>query len=115
VINQSLAGLAVGNPVISCVSADYNAIQFNLFYWHSLVSHVLYSNWTANGCDKKSSNPGCSLIFNIALSQIGVIVQELVDPEDTNQPSLDPDDLYQAIISSCLLINIRTFVSAMAL
>jgi len=88
-----LAGLSLGNPVISCVSADYNAIQMNLFYWHALVSHLVYANWTSNGCNDNSNLPNCNSIFATAISQIGVINQQLMDI--TDQPSLDPDDLYQ--------------------
>jgi len=78
--------------VISCVTADYLAIQFNLFYWHGLVSHTQYANWTAYGCAQSSSNPGCGYIFNVSMDQIGLIVQQVYLGE---QPSLDPDDLYQ--------------------
>jgi len=89
---KQLKGIMLGNPVISCVTADYLAIQFNLFYWHGLVSHTQYANWTAYGCAQSSSNPGCGYIFNVSMDQIGLIVQQVYLGE---QPSLDPDDLYQ--------------------
>jgi len=103
-IYGQLTGLTMGNPVISCESADYNAIQFNLFYWHGLVSHLLWANWTLLGCNEDSSSDGCDQIFDIAVDQIGVIYQQLfpaypsntpVSVASNDQPSLDPDDLYQ--------------------
>jgi len=103
-IYGQLSGLTLGNPVIACESADYNAIQFNLFYWHGLVSHFLWANWTLLGCNEDSSSDGCDQIFDIAQDQIGVIYQQLFTPYPSNtpvsiasndQPSLDPDDLYQ--------------------
>jgi len=92
-----LTGLTLGNPVISCVTANYVAIQFNLFYWHGLVSHTLYANWTANSCDQILFKPACNYILGEAIQQIGVIYQQTFKDGafDTNQPSLDPDDLYQ--------------------
>jgi len=96
-IYQGLVGLSLGNPVIFCVTADYVGIQFNLFYWHGLVSHIHYANWTSNNCDKNSNTLVCNAIFTNAVTQIGVIYQQLYDDDKTgdNQPSLDPDDLYQ--------------------
>jgi len=100
-LRKQLQGITVGNGVFGC-NMDYGATQFNLFYWHGLVSYTNYANWTAHGCDKDSSRSGCNYIFNLAVSQIGVFDQELVkkgrsmEPQASkNQPSLDPDDLYQ--------------------
>jgi len=100
-IYSQLTGLTLGNPVIGCESADYNAIQFNLFYWHGLVSHIVLANWTSHLCDIDSSNDGCDEIFNVAMTQIGVIFQQVktdangITYQTNDQPSLDPDDLYQ--------------------
>jgi len=91
-VYQQLAGLTVGNPVISCASADYSAIQMNLFYFHGLVSNWVYSNWTRYGCNSNSQNGGCIDILNTAINQIGVIYQQ---KKQQNEPNLDPDDLYQ--------------------
>jgi len=38
-------GFMAGNPVFSCVTANYNSIQFNLLYWHGLVSFSNYALW----------------------------------------------------------------------
>jgi len=85
----------IGNPVISCTSADYNAIQFDLFYWHGLVSYVVYANWTQHGCDQDSSQDGCAGILGTAIDQIGVIYQQKRSVGQEDEPSLDPDCLYQ--------------------
>eukprot|EP01126_Amoeba_proteus_P046918 TRINITY_DN5325_c0_g1_i4.p1 TRINITY_DN5325_c0_g1~~TRINITY_DN5325_c0_g1_i4.p1 ORF type:complete len:446 (-),score=30.57 TRINITY_DN5325_c0_g1_i4:152-1489(-) len=102
-LRKRLEGIMVGNGVFSC-GIDENSIQFNLFYWHGLISYTNYQNWTAKACDRDSSRPACDDIFNRAYSEIGVIDQQLANrlrplktravPKD-DQPSLDPDDLYQ--------------------
>jgi len=94
-IAQQLAGLTLGNPVISCASVDYNAVQFDLFYWHGLVSHSIYTQWYQTGCNLDSSTYDCNVLMNITQNEIGYIFQEKRDADDTVQPSLDPDDLYQ--------------------
>jgi len=101
-IANQLVGLTIGNPVISCESADYNSIQMDLFYWHALVSQIVYNNWTSNGCREDSSGDFCNDVLSTAVNQIGVIFQQKRDVEDkmrakqvVDQPSLDPDDLYQ--------------------
>jgi len=94
-IYNQLSGFTAGNPVITCISADYNAIQMDLFYYHALVSHIVYSNWTSNECDYDSSIGICDAIFNDALTQIGVIFQQKRMENDDVEPSLDPDCLYQ--------------------
>jgi len=93
---QQLTGIGIGNPVISCRSADYLNIQFNMFYWHGLVSYSVYASWISLGCDQDSSKTGCEDIFQIAVDQIGVIYQQ---KRADNEPSLDPDDLYQDFCS----------------
>jgi len=102
-LRRRLQGIMVGNGVFGC-GIDYGAIQFNLFYWHGLISYTNYQNWTAHGCDKDSSRSGCDYISGLATAQIGVIDQQLVKQlrslkaiagPSPNQPSLDPDDLYQ--------------------
>jgi len=90
-IYKQLAGITLGNPVIDCAE-DSRALQFNLFYYHGLVSYTLKHSWDAAGCNELSSLPKCDDIFGQALRQIGQIYQQ---KRSTNQPSLDPDDLYQ--------------------
>eukprot|EP01118_Nematostelium_gracile_P019530 TRINITY_DN907_c0_g1_i1.p1 TRINITY_DN907_c0_g1~~TRINITY_DN907_c0_g1_i1.p1 ORF type:complete len:479 (-),score=152.38 TRINITY_DN907_c0_g1_i1:35-1450(-) len=91
------AGLAAGNPVFSCQSANYNDIQMKLFYWHALVSPAVYYNWTGAGCEdiNNSGNDVCQNILTTAVNQIGVIDQQLKRQPANQQPSLDPDNLYQ--------------------
>jgi len=91
-IYEQLVGFTIGNPVISCESADYNAIQMNLFYYHGLVSYVVYGAWSALGCNEDSNNDGCDGLLTDATNQIGVIFQQ---KRQDNEPSLDPDNLYQ--------------------
>jgi carboxypeptidase C (cathepsin A) len=114
-------GLMVGNPVFRCdaVLPEYLNQQFNLFYWHGLVSYTNYYNWTVTWKCTDSANSGsdaCQWIYNNAQAQIGVIDQELKQQQmefnwkkskmmlnkrqtktvtDDNLPSLDPDCLYQ--------------------
>jgi len=95
-IYSQLGGLSLGNPVISCVTANYDAIQFDLFYYHGLVSYINYLNWTMNLCPFVPNTEGyiCQAILNTSIEQIGVIFQQKRD-SPTNEPSLDPDNLYQ--------------------
>jgi serine carboxypeptidase-like clade 2 len=105
-IRKQLKGIMAGNGVLNC-DMDYNAVQFDLFYWHGLVSFMNYANWTKRGCDRDSSRSGCNYILNLTMSEIGVIDQQLkqenlqfvrsADKLDgqPQQASLDPDDLYQ--------------------
>jgi len=109
-IRKQLKGITVGNGVFDC-DMDYNAVQFDLFYWHGLVSYTNYANWTKHGCKGDSSLVGCNYILNLAESQIGVIYQQLKQDSlftarpslgaafgtggQAQQASLDPDDLYQ--------------------
>eukprot|EP01090_Pellita_catalonica_P001769 TRINITY_DN11507_c0_g1_i1.p1 TRINITY_DN11507_c0_g1~~TRINITY_DN11507_c0_g1_i1.p1 ORF type:complete len:479 (+),score=37.86 TRINITY_DN11507_c0_g1_i1:2-1438(+) len=100
-----LTGIMLGNPVFSCneVVKDYNALVFNGLYWHGLVSYTNFEQWRQLECDKYHFSKACLNIFNSTLTQLGVVVQELKgetrfsfnDPQATNFPSLDPDDLYQ--------------------
>jgi serine carboxypeptidase-like clade 2 len=92
---SQLRGFLAGNPVFSCESVDYNAVQFDMFYWHALVSYTNYANWTKHGCDKNSAQSICDSIMNTAVNEIGIIDQELKRNQATQQPSLDPDDLFQ--------------------
>jgi len=98
-MRAQLKGIMVGNGVFWC-GTDDDALQFNLFYWHGLVSYTNFVNWTNHGCDRDSTFPGCKWIMNATVSQIGVIFQQLY-PErparwnNPQQPSLDPDNLYQ--------------------
>jgi len=89
-------GFMAGNPVFSCVTANYNSIQFNLLYWHGLVSFSNYALWLQYGCESNSNTEACEQTLNDALNEIGEIDQELV----YSQPSLDPDNLYQDFCTS---------------
>jgi len=109
---KNFRGFMAGNPVIDCqsISVTQADIQFQLFYWHGLVSQSNYLAWTAENCRHHPNSNDCQAIFNSTLTQIGVIDQQLktrimraTDPafelesveDDDNLPSLDPDDLYQ--------------------
>ncbi|KAL6076427.1 Carboxypeptidase [Balamuthia mandrillaris] len=117
-IRHQLRGLMVGNPVFNCEAEWSPDVQLNLFYWHGLVSYTNFANWTRQGCNKDSSSAACSYIYNQTITQIGVFDQELkglglnhkakamplfrhnyllqrAAKKSKNQPSLDPDDLYQ--------------------
>jgi len=87
-------GWMMGNPANFCPALNNISVQYNIFYWHGLISPVNYANWTANGCDVDSTSNECLAIFNVAQSQIGLIYQQLT-PFGNASPSLDPDDLYQ--------------------
>eukprot|EP01104_Vermistella_antarctica_P000731 TRINITY_DN10851_c0_g1_i1.p1 TRINITY_DN10851_c0_g1~~TRINITY_DN10851_c0_g1_i1.p1 ORF type:complete len:504 (+),score=141.88 TRINITY_DN10851_c0_g1_i1:357-1868(+) len=112
VINQMLKGIMIGNPVVGCKHVDYGNIQFQLFYWHGLVSWSNYDQWNTLGCNLNSNNTGCASVFNDAVVEIGIIEQELLlkrygmyhlvkDKRSMSYddapvgPSLDPDNLYQ--------------------
>jgi len=93
-----LTGMMTGNPVFRCDSlirhnqTGWLRLQFNLLYWHGLVSYRHYANWTRSNCELGNVAPDvCSDIFNVAVQEIGEIDQQLVK----QQASLDPDDLYQ--------------------
>lgn len=67
----------------------------DLFFYHAIISTIVYANWTINDCAVVNTSI-CDEIFNQALEQIGVIYQQKKrDISSENQPSLDPDDLYQ--------------------
>merc|ERR1711991_735531 len=73
----------------------------NIYYWHGLVSYSDFGRFNALGC-QESSSAECESIFNDAEKRIGVIDQELLtrlrstkSAKVTNEPSLDPDNLYQ--------------------
>jgi serine carboxypeptidase-like clade 2 len=97
-IFQQFRGIMAGNPVFDCatdIENDYT-IQFNLLYFHGLVSFEHFSNWTTKGCNAKK-NPGlCVAIYEAAVNEIGIIDQQLtITSPQAREPSLDPDDLYQ--------------------
>jgi len=106
-LRKQLKGILVGNGVFRC-GIDYNAVQFDLYYWHGLVSYTNYANWTSHGCPKNSNTPSCNWIFNTTHKQPRPPDQELetarysasfpsayLAAPSANQPSFDPDDLYQ--------------------
>jgi len=92
--NKQLAsqfkGFMVGNPVIGC-DDDGPPRQFDIYYWHGLVSYTHYAEWHANGCPIDYIKFKCLDIYRKVINEIGVIYQQA----PTELPSLDPDDLYQ--------------------
>jgi len=72
-------------------------MQFNLYYWHGLVSYNNYRNWTLNLCntDSPPNRQLCNQIFNQTVNELGQIYEEVTGGPPIPLPSLDPDDLYQ--------------------
>eukprot|EP01103_Thecamoeba_quadrilineata_P015789 TRINITY_DN5086_c0_g2_i1.p1 TRINITY_DN5086_c0_g2~~TRINITY_DN5086_c0_g2_i1.p1 ORF type:complete len:486 (+),score=93.35 TRINITY_DN5086_c0_g2_i1:24-1481(+) len=96
-LSNALQGFMIGNPVFRCGDDTIQA-QFNLYYWHGLVSYTNYLNWTNHGCNGDWYKVTCLEIYNTTLSEIGIFDQEVVvstGPPSLPLPSLDPDDLYQ--------------------
>jgi len=73
----------------------YFSDDINNLYWRGLVSYTNYNNWTMQGCNDPNKALGipCQLIYNSMVDQLGNIDQE--KRQNTNWPSIDPDDLYQ--------------------
>jgi carboxypeptidase C (cathepsin A) len=100
-IYKQLQGIMVGNPVFFCGTMGNNTVQLNLYYWHGLVSYTNYNAWSANGCVANQGQQACVDIWNNVQKEIGVIDQELKKKKKSvrfqvpQQPSLDPDCLYQ--------------------
>eukprot|EP01130_Rhizamoeba_saxonica_P015212 TRINITY_DN6785_c0_g1_i1.p1 TRINITY_DN6785_c0_g1~~TRINITY_DN6785_c0_g1_i1.p1 ORF type:complete len:502 (-),score=123.02 TRINITY_DN6785_c0_g1_i1:21-1526(-) len=103
-LKEQFKGFMIGNPVFSCQGGfigdgpAYNYENFNLLYWHGLVSYTNFANWTKYGCNvpKDAGSKECEYILNVAIDQVGVIDQQLQKRSAAkNFPSLDPDDLYQ--------------------
>jgi len=105
---KQLTGITIGNPYLACDSLwatnKVISVQFNLLYWHGLVSFSTYQNWTSANCDANPSQKICSDILNQAENDIGFIYQQVVTPPlkddelvevESPLPSLDPDNLYQ--------------------
>jgi len=97
-------GFMIGNPVFSCqggfigTTGPYFVETFQLLYWHGFVSYSNYLNWTTSGCNdpKIATGPLCQAILDLAVNQIGRIVQQKRDISQPSQwPSLDPDDIFQ--------------------
>jgi len=102
-IYNQLKGFMIGNPLLSCESGSplNKREEFEIFYWHGLVSYSHYADWMHADCYQNYEEQECQDIFQEALSQVGQIVQEVVvgppspSPLVSHFPSLDPDDLYQ--------------------
>jgi len=109
-IYKQFAGFLIGNPVMSCqggfigTTGAYNMEEFNLLYWHGMVSYENYYNWTKYNCNiaVNAGEPDCEYILNFAISQVGVIQQALDKKRSTSSttnpnmqwPSLNPDAIY---------------------
>jgi len=99
---KAFKGFMVGNPVFSCqggligTTGAYWNEDINALYWHGAISYTNYNNWTMQGCTDpmKAAGAACQYIYNLAMSQIGEIVQEKRFAS-MNWPSLDPDDIFQ--------------------
>ena len=95
-LNSQLAGIILGNPVMSCGSST-TANQMQLYYYHGLVSYVQFGAFLSKNCTTQDSME-CDSILQAATDQIGVIDQEL-KKRIKREPSLDPDNLYQDFCS----------------
>jgi carboxypeptidase C (cathepsin A) len=95
-LSAAFQGFMIGNPVFRCES-DTIAAQFNLYYWHGVVSYSNYINWTDNGCNTNFAKIVCLEIYNTTLNEIGILNQQVssVGPPSVPLPSIDPDDLFQ--------------------
>jgi serine carboxypeptidase-like clade 2 len=107
-IYSQFAGFLIVNPVMSCqggfigTTGAYNMEEFNLLYWHGMVSYENYYNWTKYNCNvaQNAGQPDCEYILNLAVSQVGVIQQALQKRTTTTTnpakqwPSLNPDAIY---------------------
>jgi hypothetical protein len=95
-LSTAFQGFMIGNPVFRC-GDDTIAAQFNLYYWHGLVSFDNFVNWTNHGCDTNFLKIACLEIYNTTIAEIGGFDQEVAStgPPSLPLPSIDPDDLYQ--------------------
>eukprot|EP01103_Thecamoeba_quadrilineata_P009174 TRINITY_DN18891_c0_g1_i1.p1 TRINITY_DN18891_c0_g1~~TRINITY_DN18891_c0_g1_i1.p1 ORF type:complete len:487 (+),score=66.30 TRINITY_DN18891_c0_g1_i1:3-1463(+) len=95
-LSKQLQGFMVGNPVLGCFDRD-QAMLFNVFYWHGLISYSNYHNWTENLCDTEAppNRAYCDDLYNITQTEVGDIFQQATGAAPLPLPSLDPDDLYQ--------------------
>jgi len=95
VIAPVLKGFTAGNPVMNCdtIKQTNNAVSMNTLFYHGLVSYHVYEPFVRAGClQNGGSTKECTQLYNEAVTQIGVIFQQ-VAPQPF--PSLDPDDLYE--------------------
>jgi len=105
-IGAQLAGLMLGNPVISCADVDDsprrpgapeagNTVALNMLYWHGLVSYESYQRWRALACNDDARSDSCAALWKKIVAQVGDIEQPLLAAaDDDNYPALNPDDLY---------------------
>eukprot|EP00475_Leptophrys_vorax_P004183 TRINITY_DN124_c0_g1_i1.p1 TRINITY_DN124_c0_g1~~TRINITY_DN124_c0_g1_i1.p1 ORF type:complete len:512 (-),score=122.40 TRINITY_DN124_c0_g1_i1:69-1418(-) len=94
-------GWMLGNPVLFCNPSGLDKagslpLQFNRFFYNGLVSWTNFDKWNKLGCNSNVSD-ACINFFNDVQNAIGVIDQQLALAESvgSNQPDLDPDNLYQ--------------------
>jgi len=96
---SQLKGFMAGNPVFNCDHLNRGVEEMNVFYYHGLISYSHYARWMQLDCNNKDIDPVCDGILLEAVSQVGLISQQLVvtpqSPLAKNFPSLDPDCLYQ--------------------
>jgi serine carboxypeptidase-like clade 2 len=76
-VRDSLQGIMIGNPVFRCIDDEIgdDFINFNLLYWHGLVSFQDAKTFWANNCSDASArggvqSPACDAVLNkISTSQ----------------------------------------------
>jgi len=98
-IFKQFTGFMVGNPVFFCGTMQDITVQLNLYYWHGLVSFSNYNTWMTGDCPTNQGSSECQNLWNTIQKEVGVIDQELKRKvrlsQVPQQPSLDPDCLYQ--------------------
>jgi serine carboxypeptidase-like clade 2 len=70
-VRDSLQGIMIGNPVFRCIDDEIgdDFINFNLLYWHGLVSFQDAKTFWANNCSDASArggnqSPACDAVVN---------------------------------------------------
>eukprot|EP01103_Thecamoeba_quadrilineata_P014501 TRINITY_DN433_c0_g2_i1.p1 TRINITY_DN433_c0_g2~~TRINITY_DN433_c0_g2_i1.p1 ORF type:complete len:373 (-),score=42.52 TRINITY_DN433_c0_g2_i1:45-1163(-) len=90
-LSEMIKGFMVGNPVMRCEDTLNLNTQLNIFYWHGLVSYYDLAKWNEKGCNAFAYTKDCLELYEEIYRAIGKEFQQT----DPNQPSLDPDDLYE--------------------
>jgi len=115
-LKNSLRGIALGNPALSCEAdkSGYSAtLQFQLYFHHGLMSHYQFRKWAANKCDANGLHPKCQQLLTDAETAIGSVNQQLLKrrgrrmarwqgaagasgTESMTEANFDPDHKYQS-------------------